>query len=277
MRNMPPALSRVVERVRHTPVDSNIARAMLSCIDMTLITSSLNSVLVGGMSRDADQGTLGKAASITVHPNNLTNAFNQAGRYNIPVACIVNYPSGNAYPSTIERETRGLVNRGAREIEIVIDHNALRRGDKDAALHQLLACHRGCGGQARMKVVLEGAAFNDFQSLYDAACLAIDCGADMLVTGTMQSEFRPNVSNTSLEHAATILQAIKDNGRKTGLKIGGEVDTVAAHTPYFLLARVMMGADWVRPDNFRIGGRGLHLEALTITRKAQTPPPPRAA
>jgi len=91
----------------------------------------------------------------------------------------------------------------------------------------------------------------------------------MLVTGTVRNEMR---ANTSIEHAATILQAIKDTGGRTGLKIGGEVDNARAHMPYFILARSMMGTDWIRPDNFRIGGRALQSEALAAASGNQPRP-----
>lgn len=270
MKNMPAALSGVVDRVRHShTIDPRTARDMINCLDMTAVNSNANHMLVNAVCRDADQGRFGASASVTVHPNFLTQTFNNGARRNIPVASIVNYPDGGGTPSQTERDTRSLVSRGVREIEIVIDYESLRRGKKDNARDLLVACRKACGKDAKMKVVLEGGAFTNYEHLYEAACLAIDCGADMLVTGTVRNETR---ANTCIEHAATILQAIKDTGGRTGLKIGGEQDNARAHGPYFALVRDMMGEKWIRPDNFRIGGRALQSEALAFASGSQPRP-----
>ncbi|MBU0800576.1 MAG: hypothetical protein KKA05_06180, partial [Alphaproteobacteria bacterium] len=168
--------------------------------------------------------------------------------------------------SQTERETHNAVIRGASEIEIVLDYNSLKDGDKATTRALLLACKKACGKDAIMKVVIETSAFRDHDALYDAACLAMDCGADMLVTAT---DAPGNRSNTTLEAAATLLQAIKDNGKKTGLKIAGEIDSARNHAPYMALARHMMGDNWVKPENFRIAGRALLNEAVNII---NTPP-----
>jgi deoxyribose-phosphate aldolase len=261
MKNMPSSLSKAADRVRNAGLDPRTARDMINCLDISAVNGNVNPMLVNAICRDADQGRHGASATVTVHPNYLTNAFNNGARGRVPVACIMNYPDGKGTVFNTERDTRSAVARGVKEIEIVIDHEAFKRGDKDSVRALLTACRRACGKDAKMKVVLEGSSFTEFSPLYEAACLAIDCGADMLVTGTAVNEMR---SNTALEHAAVILMAIRDNGKKIGLKIGGEHDNARAHAPYFALARNMMGADWVRPENFRIGGRALQSEALAV-------------
>lgn len=266
MKNLPQNLTAAVDRARRAFIDRNVAQTLINCVDLTAVNRNVNPMLVNQICRDADQGINGKAASVTVHSSFLTQAFNNVARRRVPIATVVNYPDGTGTPLITERETRSAIIKGATEIEIVLDHKTLLGGDKAGARALLLACKKACGNDAKMKVVLESSAFPDHQTLYEAACLAIDCGADMLVTATDTPSMR---ATTTLEAAATMLQAIKDNRKGTGLKIGGEMDNVRALTPYVALARQMMGEKWIKPENFRVAGRALINEAVRIF----NPPP----
>lgn len=270
MRNFPQALKKVVERIRYTSIDAQTARTIINCADLSTRSSVQHTMDVSMLCHAARQGPLGNAASVTVQHAHITQAFNQLARSNVAVAATVNATSGVYSALETERITRSLLLRGVSEVEITLHHKALNEGNKAAAQALLQACRRACGKDARMKVVIETRQFNDHQALYDAATLAIDCGADMLVTANFVP--RDRTPQTTLEAAATLLQAIRDNGGKTGLKIGGEHDNVRVIAPYMALARALMGSRWLTPSNFRIDGQEIIGEAARIAN-----PPPAAA
>ena len=271
MKNLPPAVGEMADRVRHVNVDRRSARDIIVCLDLTAINRNVNPMLVNHLCRDADQGRHGRAAAIVVHTTFLSQAFNNVARKRVPVGTVVNFPQGGGTSEQTARDTRSAIIKGASEIEIVIDHAALRRGDKGHVRDLLRACRESCGKDAIMKVVLETSAFDDYGALYEAAELALDCGADMLVTATGMNS-QNGRSHTSLEAAASMLHAIRNNGNRAGIKIAGEQDSARAHAPYIALARRMMGDDWVTPVNFRIGGRALQADALRWLQPGLPPP-----
>src|SRR5690606_7607826 len=125
-------------------MDRFTAHTLINCVDLTAINRLVNPMLVNHICRDADQGINGKAASVTVHSTFLTQAFNNVARRRVPIATIINYPGGTGTTAQTERETHSAIIKGATEIEIVMDYNALKNGDKTTARALLLACKKAC-------------------------------------------------------------------------------------------------------------------------------------
>lgn len=259
MRNLPPSLEAAVRQTRSVMPDPNSARVMINCFDLTQNKRNVNPTIISYLSREVTQGRWGKIASLSVDQIFLTQAFNSVARQGVGVGTFINYPSGKGAPEQTAADVRRAVIKGANEIELVMNFEAMHNGQKDEARALIEAAKIACAKDAMLKVVIETSTYNDYGTLYEAATLAIDCGADMLVTMTGADSL--GRTTTSPEAAATLLQAIKDSGKPVGLKIAGDGDTLRSAAPYIALARRMMGKDWVRPDNFRIAGNNLHKEA----------------
>jgi deoxyribose-phosphate aldolase len=262
MRNLPPALEAAVARVRHVMPDQNGARAMIACFDLTHVNRNTNPMIINHLARDTDQGQWGRVAALCVEQSFLTQAFNSVARRRVNIGSFVNFPDGDGTPDQTARDVRRAIIKGANEIEIVMNHEEFRKGNKAAVRAVLESARQACGKDATLKVVLETSAYSDAGALYDAATLAIDCGADMLVTASGPTRMRP--VTTSLEAAALMLHAIRDSGKPVGLKIAGDGDDIRSAAPYLALARQMMGSAWAKPANFRIGGQNLHKDAAAF-------------
>lgn len=269
MKGTPSSLTQAAERVRFVPSSPHAARQAIRCLDYTNLSHTFNMQQVIQLCHHMIEDKNRRAASIIVAPLYVRHAYTSAARGEIRIGTVINRTNGFGTPFDTARETRLAVNRGADEIEIVLNHNALRDGDKDTARALLKACKTECRDAAVMRVVVESAAFRNFNALYEAGAFAIECGADMIATATAPTAH--GKAATSPEAAATFLQLIKDHGGTVGLKIGGAPDNLAAAAPYIALTENVMGKDWVKPGNFRIGGQWIYEESKRLIRTAPEP------
>jgi deoxyribose-phosphate aldolase len=228
-------------------------------MDLTSLNDTDTTETIDALCLSADQGTLGRVAAVCVYPRFVRQASSALVGKDIGIATVINFPGGQ---STIEKtvaDTLTAINDGATEIDIVLDYKNFIHDDRQTPVDLLNACHSACG-KAKMKVILESAAFDNQNLLYEAACLALDCGAAFLKTSTGKHK----AGGATTEAATTLLQAIKDKDSVAGLKISGGVRTAEDAMRYIDLAKSMMGEDWVEPEKFRLGASGLLGNLLSI-------------
>ncbi len=255
-----------------SPADIKLA---LACLDLTSLNDNDTPEAIATLCANASQGTLGHVAAVCVYPQFVAQAAQALADKHIGVATVINFPTGKGTAEETARATSQAIADGATEIDIVLDHESFR-GDK--ALHAanlLLACREACGEDVKMKVILESAVFPDMANIYLAGTLAIQCGADILKTSTGKHQ----AGGASLPAAFAMMQAIKNKEdsvrRPIGLKLSGGLRTVADCAPYFAMARDLMGKNWIRPENFRIGASSLLSDLVTRLNppKEQVVPP----
>ena len=88
--------------------------------------------------------------------------------------------------------------------------------------------------------------------------IAIAAGADFLKMSTGKI-----AHGASLEASAILLEQIAQAKQPVGLKISGGVRDIATAQAYIAQAAAKMGADWVQPENFRIGASSLLKELIS--------------
>jgi deoxyribose-phosphate aldolase len=272
MKNFPERLAERVEKARAATPDDTTASVSLHSLDLTSLNDDDTPEKIEMLTKKADQGKLGHVAATCVYPKFLRQVFNATAKKDINRATVINFPSGKGDPAETYMEAKTAIYNGANEIDIVLDYDSFLKGDTDTAAALLRAARKACGKDAKLKVILESAAFDDYHDLYAAARLALDCGADFLKTSTGKSA----KGGASLEAVATLLDAIVDSGHKAGLKVSGGVKTVADCAQYIALAKGMMGESFIAADTFRFGASGVLTDILR-TRGALPPPVPTPA
>ena len=89
-----------------------------------------------------------------------------------------------------------------------------------------------------------------------ASQLAIDGGADFIKTSTGKG-----AAGATLEAAETMLRVVAENVKKSSKKVGfkaaGGISEPAEALDYALLAKKIMGDDYVNSQTFRIGASRL--------------------
>jgi deoxyribose-phosphate aldolase len=139
----------------------------------------------------------------------------------IAVCAVVGFPSGAHRHEVKAAEAKLAVGEGAREIDMVVDLGAVKRGDWVAVTGEVAAVRAEVDGL--LKVILETAALTD-DELDRAARSAVAGGADLLKTST---GFHP-AGGATIE-AVTALAAVartadpSSSGRAIGVKASGGI------------------------------------------------------
>ncbi|TAL37831.1 MAG: deoxyribose-phosphate aldolase [Alphaproteobacteria bacterium] len=260
MKNFPERLAEIVEKARAAKPDATTASVSLHSLDLTSLNDDDTPEKIEALTKKADQGKLGHVAATCVYPKFLRQVFNATAKKDINRATVINFPSGKGDPAETYMAAKTAIYNGANEIDIVLDYDSFMKGDTAAAAALLRAARKACGEDAKLKVILESAAFDDYHDLYAAGRLALDCGADFLKTSTGKSA----KGGASLEAVATLLEAIVESGKPAGLKVSGGVKTVGDCAQYIALARGMMGEDFISTNTFRIGASGVLTDILQV-------------
>ncbi len=159
-----------------------------------------------------------RVATVTVRPSDVERAVGWMESSGVPVASVAGFPHGSSTTAAKLYEVRELLERGAREIDAVLNIGKLISRQFDyvrAELKQLAeACHEA---GALLKVILENAYLTD--ELKIAACrIATEAQADFVKTST---GFAP--SGCTLEDLRLMRQHAGPNVR---VKAAGGVRTL---------------------------------------------------
>ncbi len=240
--------------------DPDLARLAISLLDLTDLGDDTDADAVDDLcDRAIDAGV----AAVCVWPAYVAQCVERLDGYDIKVATVVNFPSGEEPVDDVIDMTKRALADGADEIDVVLPYHAWLHGDEESAA-ELLDRVRDIVNEASdlshgdglLKVIIETGALPDRAAIDRATHFAINHGADFVKTSTGKIE----VSATP-EAAETILEAIEVSGLPVGFKASGGVKTLADARVYIDLANRIMGPGWVSPDTFRFGASGL-LDAL---------------
>ncbi len=276
LKNMPPELTFLIEQAILARPTRETALTALHCLDLTSLNDDDTPEKIAALLARADQKELGHVAAVCIKREFVKQASNALAGKGINVATVINFPSGKGTPAETSAATKSSIADGANEIDIVFDYDSYLQHDPVTPAGLLLTCANACEGKAKLKDILETAAYEDYYDLYGACLSGLAAGADFLKTSTGKSER----GGASLEAVAVMLQAENDfrNGNtNTGIKISGGIKTVADAAPYIALLESMRGKDWIRPENFRIGASSLLGDiqrVLGVSKPAAPPTPP---
>ena len=150
-----------------------------------------------------------------------------AGDKPVPV-CVVGFPLGATLPGVKAFETLAAVDRGAREIDMVLNLGAFKGGDDDL-VHRDIAAVVDAARGFPVKVILETALLSD-EEIVRACRLSVDAGGAFVKTST---GFGPGGATT---HAVSLMR--ETVGPDVGVKASGGIHTFAD-----AVAMIEAGAD----------------------------------
>ena len=237
----------------------NISKAqILSLLDLTSLNEDDTPAVIDALCSNATQ-SIGKVAAVCVYPPFVAQCRARLpASSGINVATVVNFPSGNEPLADVLAQTQQALADGANEIDLVFPYQALQQGNADAGTEMCsqiaTLVHQHSGS---LKVILETGALSP-EHIAQAAQIAIAAGADFLKTSTGKI-----AHGASLEASAILLDQIAQAKQPVGLKISGGVRDIATAQAYIDQAAAKMGADWVQPENFRIGASSLLKELIS--------------
>lgn len=201
---------------------------------MTNSRTSLGSSLVSDMAAILDYTLLGPEVSTSdldlfmdsavelgvgaiCVPNSMVSQTKKAQDAGIRVATVAGFPHGKTPALVKAAEARLAVQSGASEVDVVLDIAAVKEGDSNRLLAEMVAIREAVPSPVVLKFILESAVVSD-ESLVIATHAAVAAGADYVKTST---GFHP--AGGATVHAVSVMARAGQG--KIGVKASGGVKT----------------------------------------------------
>ncbi len=241
-------------------------RMVLSMIDLTTLEGKDTPGKVRQLCykaqhlHDAHPG-LPNVAAICVYPSMVAIAKKALGNSGINVASVSTaFPSGQSTAAIKISDTKFAVENGADEIDMVISRGRFLSGDYNFVFDEIAMIKEACG-KARLKVILETGELASLDQVRRASDIAMYAGADFIKTST--GKIQPAAT---MQVTYTMLCAIKDFYRKTGIKVGmkpaGGISTSKLALHNLVMVKETLGNDWLNNEWFRFGASSLANDVL---------------
>jgi deoxyribose-phosphate aldolase len=261
----------------------------LSMVDLTTLEGKDSPEKARGLCRKAlrpferDVEVLGEAlppcAAVCVYPSLVAECVHELGPAprTVKIASVATgFPSGQ-YPLDVRLEdVRRAVAAGADEIDMVINRGAFLAGRYDEVADEIrqtkIACARGDGTGAHLKVILETGELETLDNVRRASDLAIRAMAEAGQPEHAHGGDFIKTSTGKVQPAATMpvtlvmLEAIRDwyleTGRIIGMKPAGGIRTAKQALHYLVMVKETLGHlpdgdAWLSPEFFRFGASTL--------------------
>lgn len=199
-------------------------------------------------------------ASICVYPNFASTVRKGLVSSDVHVTCVAGcFPSSQSYLEIKVRECEMAVENGADEIDIVLALNAFMCGDYESARAEIRAMRAAvdaagakAGRKVVLKVILETGLLVAPEKIAAASFLAMEEGADFIKTSTgkVPVNATPVAAYVMCECIGKYYAA---TGRKVGFKAAGGISNAKDAVSYYMIAKTILGNEWMNRDLFRFG------------------------
>ena len=146
-------------------------------------------------------------ASVCCKPADIELCVEALRGSDVLVGTVIGFPHGGQTTATKVFETRDAIDRGATEIDMVINIGKLRDGDIAYVLHEISAVVEACGDAAIVKVILENAYLTDEQKAAGSRATE-SAGAAFVKTSTGYAPSGATVPDLTLMRA-TVSPAVE--------------------------------------------------------------------
>lgn len=121
--------------------------------------------------------------SVCINPGFVELAAKELSESNVAVCTVIGFPLGASTPETKAFETRDAIQKGAAEVDMVINISKLKDKKDEEVLKDIKAVVDAADKKALVKVIIETCLLTDEEK--ERACkLAKDAGADFVKTST---------------------------------------------------------------------------------------------
>ncbi|UCZ55262.1 deoxyribose-phosphate aldolase [Bacillus shivajii] len=149
-------------------------------IDHTLLKPDTNKEQIVALANEAKEYGF---ASVCVNPAWINVSFEILKETDVKVCTVIGFPLGASTPEVKAYETKDAIEKGATEVDMVINIGALKTGDHDLVLRDIKAVVDAAKGNALTKVIIETSLLTEEEKV--KACeLSVKAGADYVKTST---------------------------------------------------------------------------------------------
>ena len=139
----------------------------------------------------------------------------------VKVCTVIGFPLGANTKETKIFETKDAIEKGAQEMDMVINIGKLKDGDYDYVESEIAASGGSIKGKAIVKVIIETCLLTD-EEKKKACSLAVQAGADFVKTSTGFS-----TGGATVEDVALMRQTVGD--ANVGVKASGGIHSKKKH------------------------------------------------
>lgn len=151
-----------------------------SLIDHTLLKAEATVPQIEQLCKEAAEYHF---ASVCVNPAWVALAAKQLDQSEVKVCTVIGFPLGASTSETKAFETKDAIEKGAGEIDMVLNIGALKSGQEDVVKADVEAVVNAAKGKAIVKVILEICLLTD-EEIKLASRLSKEAGADFVKTST---------------------------------------------------------------------------------------------
>ncbi len=187
------------------------AQNLAKYIDHTLLKPDSTQAKI---KQTCDEAKRYNFASVCVNPSYIEFVAKQLEGTAVNPCVVVGFPLGATTPAVKAFETNEVIEKGAKEVDMVINIGAVKSGGWDLVEEDIRAVVRAAHGRALVKVILETCLLTDEEKV-KACKLCQAAGADFVKTSTGFSTGGATVEDVRLMRAAV--------GEKMGVKASGAV------------------------------------------------------
>ena len=186
-------------------------------IDHTALKADTTKEIIEKLCQEASEYQF---ASVCVNPTWVETAAQLLKGSDVKVCTVIGFPLGANTPETKAFETKDAIEKGATEVDMVINIGALKDKNNDLVERDIKAVVEAAEGKALTKVIIETCLLTEEEKV--RACeLAVSAGADFVKTSTGFSTGGATVEDIALMR--------KTVGPEIGVKASGGVrDTEGA-------------------------------------------------
>ncbi|MFX3623783.1 MAG: deoxyribose-phosphate aldolase [Ectobacillus sp.] len=180
-------------------------------IDHTLLKADTKKDAIVTLCEEAKQHHF---ASVCVNPTWVETAAQLLRGTDVKVCTVIGFPLGANTPETKAFETKDAIEKGATEIDMVINIGALKDKNDELVERDIRAVVEAAKGKALVKVIIETCLLTEEEKV--RACeLSVKAGADFVKTSTGFS-----TGGATLEDVALMRKTV---GPDIGVKASGGV------------------------------------------------------
>lgn len=122
-------------------------------------------------------------ASVCINPSYVATAAAQLKDSKVKVCTVIGFPLGASTSETKAFETTDAINKGAEEIDMVVNIGAIKSGNSELVKSDIQAVVEAAKGKAIVKVIIEASLLTDDEKVL-ASRLSKEAGADFVKTST---------------------------------------------------------------------------------------------
>lgn len=195
-------------------------------------------------------------AAICVYPRFVSVLKKNLKADTVKIASVAGgFPSSQTTTRLKMAEVKEAIEEGADEIDMVMPVGEFMQGNTDYIRDEIAAVKEITGDRC-LKIIIESGILSDPSLIYDASILAMESGADFVKTSTGKEKV-----SATLEAVYVMCHAIKNfyhaGGKMVGIKPAGGISSPGDALNYYSLVEMVLGKEWLLPENMRIGASRL--------------------